>query len=90
MRGIAERLAADGMDVEDNEGEFTEVARPNRKAGRRTAAVPADVSDPEAVEGMVRRVAGELGQLNVMVADAGVAKVKTLLGLTPGDCNRIW
>jgi meso-butanediol dehydrogenase / (S,S)-butanediol dehydrogenase / diacetyl reductase len=93
-RGIAKRLAADGLDVavidvEDNEGELTEVAESIRKAGRRAAAVPADVSDPEAVEGMVRRVVDELGQLNVMVANAGVAEVKALLDLTPDDWNRM-
>jgi meso-butanediol dehydrogenase / (S,S)-butanediol dehydrogenase / diacetyl reductase len=91
-RGIAERLAADGLDVavndvEDNEGELTEVAESIRKAGRHTAAVPGDVSNPDAVEGMVRRVADELGQLNVMVANAGVAEVKALLDLTPDDWN---
>jgi meso-butanediol dehydrogenase/(S,S)-butanediol dehydrogenase/diacetyl reductase len=48
-------------------------------------AVPADVSDPEAVEGMVRGVADELGRLKVMVANAGVAEVKALLDLTPDD-----
>lgn len=52
-------------------------------------AVPADVSDPEAVEGMVRRGADELGQLDVMVANAGVAEVKALLDLTPEDWDRM-
>lgn len=56
-----------------------------RKAGRCSVAVPADVSDPEAVEGMVRGVADELGRLKVMVANAGVAEVKALLDLTPDD-----
>jgi meso-butanediol dehydrogenase / (S,S)-butanediol dehydrogenase / diacetyl reductase len=51
-RGIAERLAADGLDVavndvEDNERELTDVAESICKAGRRTAAVPGDVSDPK-------------------------------------------
>jgi meso-butanediol dehydrogenase/(S,S)-butanediol dehydrogenase/diacetyl reductase len=89
-RGIAERLAADGLDVavndvQDNDGELDEVAESVREAGRRSVAVPADVSDPEAVEGMVRRVVDELGQLDVMVANARVAEVKALLDLTPED-----
>jgi meso-butanediol dehydrogenase / (S,S)-butanediol dehydrogenase / diacetyl reductase len=61
------------------------VAESIRKAGRSSVAVPADVSDPEAVERMVRGVADELGRLNVMVANAGVAEVKALLDLTPDD-----
>ena len=93
-RGIAERLAADGLDVavndvEDNEDELAEVAESISEAGRRTVAVPADVSDPKAVEGMVGRVADELGQLNVMVANAGVAEVKALLEITPDDWDRV-
>ncbi|HEY0129237.1 MAG TPA: SDR family NAD(P)-dependent oxidoreductase, partial [Rubrobacteraceae bacterium] len=65
-RGIAERLAADGLDVavndiEENEGELEEVTESIRGTGRRTLAVTADVSNPDAVEGMVGRVADELG-----------------------------
>jgi meso-butanediol dehydrogenase / (S,S)-butanediol dehydrogenase / diacetyl reductase len=65
-RGIAERLAADGLDVavndiEENENELEGVAESVREAGRRALAVIADVSDPRQVEGMVGRVADELG-----------------------------
>lgn len=93
-RGIAERLASDGLDVavndiEDNEGKLIEVAEAIRGAGRRALAVTADVSDHREVEGMVGRVADELGQLNVMVANAGVAEVKALLDLTHEDWDRI-
>ena len=93
-RGIAERLAADGLDVavndiEENTNELDEVAESIRGARRHAVAVSADVSDPEQVEGMVGRVADELGQLNVMVANAGLAEVKALLDLSPGDWDRL-
>jgi meso-butanediol dehydrogenase / (S,S)-butanediol dehydrogenase / diacetyl reductase len=38
---------------------------------------------------MVGRVADELGQLNVMVENAGTADVKALLDLTPEDWDRM-
>ena len=38
---------------------------------------------------MVGRVADELGQLNVMVANAGLAEVKALLELTPEDWDQL-
>jgi meso-butanediol dehydrogenase/(S,S)-butanediol dehydrogenase/diacetyl reductase len=38
---------------------------------------------------MVRRVAGELWQLNVMVANAGIAQVKPLLEVTSEDFDRM-
>jgi meso-butanediol dehydrogenase / (S,S)-butanediol dehydrogenase / diacetyl reductase len=51
--------------------------------------VLADVSDPGEVEGMVRRVADELGRLDVMVANAGIAQVKPLLEVTPEDFDNL-
>lgn len=89
-RGIAVRLATDELDVavndlEANGDELEEVAEEIRAAGRRTAVVFADVSDADEVEGMVRRVADELGSLDVMVANAGIAQVAPLLDITPED-----
>jgi meso-butanediol dehydrogenase / (S,S)-butanediol dehydrogenase / diacetyl reductase len=89
-RGIALRLASDGLDVavndleadrEDLEGVTEEI----RNEGRRMATVFADVSDADEVEGMVQRVADEFGSLDVMVANAGIAHVKPLLEITPED-----
>ncbi len=87
-RGIALRLAADGLDVALNDiganaDQLDGVAEEIRGAGRRTATVVADVSVPDEVEGMVGRVADELGRLDVMVANAGIAQVAPLLEVTP-------
>ena len=60
-----------------------------RQEGRRTVSITADVSEPEEVEAMVGRVADELGQLNIMVENAGTADVKALLDLTPEDWDRM-
>jgi meso-butanediol dehydrogenase/(S,S)-butanediol dehydrogenase/diacetyl reductase len=93
-RGIALRLAADGLDVavndvEANSDELDGVAEEIRQAGQRTVTITADVSEPEEVEATVQRVAEELGQLNVMVANAGIAQVKPLLELTPEDWDHM-
>jgi NAD(P)-dependent dehydrogenase (short-subunit alcohol dehydrogenase family) len=55
-RGIAERLAADGMDVavndvEDNEGELTEVAESIRKAGGARRPFPRTSRTPKRSRG---------------------------------------
>ena len=89
-RGIALRLAADGLDVAINDvganrDGLDEVAGEVRAAGRRTATIVADVSRPDEVEGMVGDVADGLGRLDVMVANAGIAQVKPLLEVTPED-----
>jgi meso-butanediol dehydrogenase/(S,S)-butanediol dehydrogenase/diacetyl reductase len=60
------------------------------KAGGRAVAVPADVTDRDAVFAMVDRVAEELGTLDVMVANAGIAQVKTLLEVPPEDLETIF
>ncbi len=56
--GIAQRLAADGLDVaindvEANSDDLDSVAEEIRQEGRRTVAITADVSEPEEVEAMV-------------------------------------
>jgi NAD(P)-dependent dehydrogenase (short-subunit alcohol dehydrogenase family) len=84
------RLADDGLDVavndiEANGDELDGVAEELRGKGRRTAAITADVSEPKEVQSMVRRVADRLVQLDVMVANAGIAQVIPLLDLTPDD-----
>jgi meso-butanediol dehydrogenase/(S,S)-butanediol dehydrogenase/diacetyl reductase len=87
-RGIALRLASDGLDVAvadlpsmhaDAEGVADEV----RAEGRRAAVIDVDVSDAAQVDAMVATTVAELGRLDVMVANAGVAQVSPLLDVTP-------
>ncbi len=83
-RGIALRLAADGLDVALNDiGANADQLDGVAEEIRRTATVVADVSVPDEVENMVGRVADELGRLDVMVANAGIAQVAPLLEVTP-------
>ncbi|MCX2731996.1 acetoin reductase [Saccharopolyspora sp. NFXS83] len=93
-RSIALRLAADGLDVAVNDipsnGEaLRAVAAEIESAGRRTTAVLADVSDPVAVDDMVEQVAADLGKLDVMIANAGIAHVKPLLEVTPDEFDHL-
>jgi meso-butanediol dehydrogenase/(S,S)-butanediol dehydrogenase/diacetyl reductase len=93
-RGIALRLAADGLDVAvadlpamraDAEGVADEI----RALGRRSAVIDADVSDAAQVDSMVAQTVQELGKLDVMVANAGVAQVAPLLDITPEDFDKL-
>lgn len=82
--GIALRLATDGLDVavndvEANRDELDGVAKEIEQTGRRASAIVADVSVPEEVDEMVARLVDELGRLDVMVANAGIAQVAPLL-----------
>ena len=93
-RSIALRLADDGLDVavndiEANSGQLKEVADEITAKGRRSATAVADVSDPDEVQGMVDGAVAQLGQLDVMIANAGIAKVKPLLEVTPEEFDEV-
>lgn len=76
-RGIAEALATAGADVainyHHNADGAAETAERVRAAGRRALVLQADVGDPVAVEAMFRRFDDELGEINILVANAGHA-----------------
>lgn len=93
-RAIALRLAQDGLDVAVNDiaanaEALNETAEAIRATGQRSHAVLADVSDAEEVPNMVASVASELGALDVMVANAGIAHIQGLLDLEVADWDRV-
>lgn len=93
-KGIALRLAADGLDVAVNDiaansDQLKGVADEITAMGRRSTVHVADVSDPDAVRTMVQGAVAELGRLDVMVANAGVAQVKPLLDSTPEEFDQL-
>ena len=69
-RAIALRLAEDGLDVAVNDlpntSELDDVVREIESKGRRSLAVPADVSLEEVVEKIIQQVVQKLGSLDVV------------------------
>ncbi len=73
-RAIALKFADAGADVAvaaRTRAEIDSVAEEIRSKGRRSLAIPCDVGDSQNVEEAVRRAAGELGGVDVLVANAG-------------------
>lgn len=92
-RAIALRLATDGLAVAVNDldpGTAAAVAEEIESAGGWAVALPGDVTDRAAVFELVAKTADRFGALDVMVANAGIAQVKTLLEVTPEDLERIF
>jgi len=94
-KAIALRLADDGYDVcindiEDNKSGSDEVVKEIQGLGRRAFAFSADVSDSQQVKDLIQASVKELGPLNTMVANAGIAQVKALLDLTDQDFKRMF
>ena len=93
-RGIALRLAADGFDVAVADlpgmgGEADAVAEEIRAEGRRATALDVDVADAGQVDEMVVATVRDLGSLDVMVANAGIAQVAPLLDISAEDFDRL-
>jgi 3-oxoacyl-[acyl-carrier protein] reductase len=88
-RAAALALAAAGADVAVNyrerSAEAGEVVAAIRASGRRAVAVAADVSDSDAVVGMMSRIEDELGTVDVLVNNAGVAIIRGVDDLTEAE-----
>jgi len=85
---LANAGAAVAVNYHERERMAAELVESVRGGGRRAIAVGADVSSREAVETMVRRVEAELGSIDVLINNAGVATVRGLDDLTEDDFDR--
>ncbi|NUS50998.1 MAG: 3-oxoacyl-ACP reductase FabG [Nocardioidaceae bacterium] len=89
---IAERLGADGLAVacvDIDEATAAETATRLEGQGVRSAAYAADVSDEDAVQAVVDRVAAELGPPTVLVNNAGVLRDNLLFKMSAGDWDTV-
>jgi len=94
-KSIALRLARDGYDicvndVSANKAGIDEVVKEIQSSGQKATGFVADVSKLSEVENLVQHSVNELGNLDTMVANAGIAQVKALLELTEEDFRRMF
>jgi len=94
-RAIAVRLAEDGFDVcindiAANQAGIDETVKEIQALGRSSYGHVADVSKLSEVEALIDAAVKNLGPLNVMIANAGIAQVKALLDLTEEDVRRMF
>ena len=68
-----------------SKGDLEETARRVRAAGRRALVVPTDVASYTEVEALMARAVRELGRLDIVVNNSGVAKVAPLAEMTAAD-----
>ncbi len=82
-RAIALRFGASGANVvvdhrnqpEDADAVVTQIAR----GGAKAIAVSADITDENAVEGLVQRAVGEYGGLDILVNNAGIEETRLMV-----------
>jgi 3-oxoacyl-[acyl-carrier protein] reductase len=87
---VSRSLAADGAAVAVNyrrdETAAKAVVAEIAAAGGRAIAVGGDVSDPDDARAVVERVLGELGDLHVLVNNAGISRDSLIYGMSAEDC----
>jgi 3-oxoacyl-[acyl-carrier protein] reductase len=92
-RAIALALAKAGADVAVNfrthEAEAQEVCSQIAGCGRRAVAVKADVSVTSEVAALVESVGRELGDISILVNNAGITRPQPLEGITEQDWDQI-
>jgi NAD(P)-dependent dehydrogenase (short-subunit alcohol dehydrogenase family) len=92
-RAIALGLAEAGADVAvaaRGEAELESVAKEIDTLGRRAVVVPTDVTDRAQIEAMVTRTVDELGNVSVLVNNAGGTRFKApLLALRPEGWDKV-
>jgi 3-oxoacyl-[acyl-carrier protein] reductase len=86
-RAVAEALASEGAAVGVNyrsgKEQAEEVVSTIRDAGGQAAAIPGDVSEWEQAEAMVKQTVDELGGLNILINNAGIAKDDLIYNMDP-------
>ena len=91
-RAIALALAAEGADVAlaaRSRPDLEETAHVAEKTGVRALVVPTDVRRYDEVEALMRQAITQLGRLDVVVNNSGVAKVTPFAETTPADWQSI-
>ncbi|MBD2759980.1 acetoin reductase [Yimella sp. cx-573] len=93
-KAIAVRLAKDGhnlvvSDLPSMSDALEQTAEELRSHGTTIATATGDVSSHDDVRRLVRATADELGSLDVMVANAGIAQTKALLEVSPQEYDRV-
>jgi len=92
-RAIAIALANAGADVGINylhrEAEAQAAEREIRQLGRRSVTVQADVSSASDVERLVRAAGERLGPIDILINNAGIARVQPVEEITERDWDEL-
>jgi 2-deoxy-D-gluconate 3-dehydrogenase len=91
-RAMAVALAQAGADVAlaaRSKPDLEETAHQVETAGRRALVVPTDVTSYTDVEALMARARQDLGRLDIVVNNSGIARVKPLIEWTPEEWRAI-
>ncbi len=92
--GIVQALAEEGADIAVNDipahtEALNERVAELQAAGRRAVAVPADVTQRDAVNAMIPQVVESLGRLDILGSNAGIIRWEPFLEITPRNMRAV-
>lgn len=91
-RAIALAFANEGADIGINEINLPDaesVAREVESIGRKAIVAKADVSNYDEVEKMIKAFIGEMGRIDILVSNAGVASQKKFIQMDKSEWDRV-
>jgi 3-oxoacyl-[acyl-carrier protein] reductase len=91
-RAIAQRLANDGADVALVARTLEALAETKgavEASGRRALALPLDIADSKAIQDGVKRVADELGRIDIVVNNAGLTRDGLAMRMSDEDWDAV-
>jgi NAD(P)-dependent dehydrogenase (short-subunit alcohol dehydrogenase family) len=92
-RGIVLRLAEEGADVAfcylNGAAAAEEVASQVRKAGRRAFSIQSDLRDPDSLKSMMHGAMEELGGIDILVNNSGIARFAPFLEMSQQDWDDV-
>jgi 3-oxoacyl-[acyl-carrier protein] reductase len=88
VRSLAQAGAAVAINYRERAGEANALVSAIGEAGGHAIAIAADVSQSDAVARMVERVKSELGQVDILINNAGVAITRDIQDLSEADFDQ--
>ena len=88
VRSLAQAGAAVAINYRERAGEADALVKSIREAGGRAIAIAADVSQSDAVAQMVKRVNSDLGPIDILINNAGIAITRGVDDLSEADFDQ--
>jgi 3-oxoacyl-[acyl-carrier protein] reductase len=88
VRSLAQAGAAVAINYRERASEANTLAKAIGEAGGHVIAIAADVSRSEAVARMVQRVTSDLGPIDILINNAGIAITRSIEDLSEGDFDQ--
>lgn len=88
VRSLADAGAAVAVNYRERASEANTLVKAIGEAGGRAIAIPADVSQSDAVDRMVQRVKSDLGPIDILINNAGIAITRGIEDLSETDFDQ--